>query len=410
MTRHASCRAIGGGKGWRFGATPVLLLLGMAVLTGSLATVATAQSAWPPPFTGWHPARTPVWMHPDRNEGMPAVDDGAVYTLSPAHIIVKRALSDGRELWRQSTGETEGTYGYRLAVAHARVLTGEWDLAAFDAGTGRHQWTFRPSEGEGYGQYMGAIDRDLVLAGSRSGHVAAVQITDGRTRWLRTVVADRESIVRPPVVDDSDVIAAYTVTRMPWRGGVVSLNLADGREQWRFVYPGAPDRDTSATGHAVVTDRLVFVASQTGEVYALDRRTGALQWTIPPAVDASNTRHPQHEHDYRTLALHKRILGITSFSGQVVGVDIDTRHEVWRFDGSALGSGGYELVPGHGSFYAPFFSGYLAALDAETGVLHWRTHDPALGFHRGPVVVGPDLVVAGESGTWRLRSQPPPQP
>jgi outer membrane protein assembly factor BamB len=159
-----------------------------------------------------------------------------------------------------------------------------------------------------------------------------------------------------------------------------------------------------------VSDRLVFVASQTGEVYALDRRTGALQWTIPPAVDASNTRHPQHEHDYRTLALHKRILGITSFSGQVVGVDIDTRHEVWRFDGSALGSGGYELVPGHGSFYAPFFSGYLAALDAETGVLHWRTHDPALGFHRGPVVVGPDLVVAGESGTWRLRSQPPPQP
>lgn len=408
MTGPASCPVIGGGKGWRFGATPILRLCGVALLTTGLSSITTAQSGWPPPPSAqWNPARTPLWMHTDRNEGLPAVDEAAVYTLSPGHTLVKRALSDGRELWRQSTGETDNTYGYRLAVAHTRVLTGEWDLAAFDADTGRHQWTFRPSEGEGYGQYMGAIDRDLVLAGSRSGHVAAVHITDGRTRWLRTVVADRESIVRPPVVDGSDVIAAYSVTRTPWRGGVVSLNLADGREQWRFVYPGAPDRDTSATGHAVITDHLVFVASQTGEVFALDRTTGALQWTIPPAVDPSNTRHPQHEHDYRTLALHKQILGITSFSGQVVGIDIETRREVWRFDGRVLGSGGYELVPGHGSFYAPFFTGYLAAIDAETGVLHWQTHDPALGFNRGPVIVGPDLLLAGTSGTWRLPSQQP---
>lgn len=410
MTVYASCTVVGGRKGWRFGATPLCLIV-LAVMGTAVGATSSPQGAAPDqPRAAWHPARSPVWMHPDVNQGSPAVDESAVYTLTPDHFMVKRALDDGRELWRMHTGEPAITYGYRLAVAHKRLLTGEWDLAAFDTDTGRHQWTFQPPVGEGYGAYMGAIDRDLVLAGSRSGHVAAVHIADGRTRWLRTVLTDRESIVRPPVVDDDDVVAAFTVTRGVWRGGVVSLNLADGREQWRFVFPGAPGRDTTATGHPVITARLVFVASQTGEVFALDRDTGALQWTIPPVIDPANTRHPQHEHDYRTLAHHDGILGITSFSGIVVGVNIAARREIWRYDGSALGSGGYELVPGHGSFYAPYFSGDLVALDAATGTLHWKTDHPQFGFDRGPVVWKDDLFIAGQTGTWRLRSQPPPQP
>lgn len=402
------------GTGWRFGATPLPLLLVMLV-AWAIPLDARAQWWWwsPPAPRNWEPLTAPLWYQPEVDDptvSLPAIDDSAVYTFTLGHHLIKRALTDGRELWRVDTGEREETFGERLAVAAGTVLVGEWDLVAFDSETGRHRWSFRPPEGTGYGAYLGAIDRDLILTGSRSGHMAAVHIADGRTRWLRTVVADPESLVRPPVVDDDDVIAAYTVTRNPWRGGVVSLNLADGREQWRFEIPEGAGWHSAPSDAPVISGQRVFVPSEHGAVYALDRETGALVATIPPVFPEGSPQARFLSQDTRKLARAGRILGITSLSGIMVGLNIDTLKEVWRYDGSKIGSFGYELIPGHGAFYATQFFGFLVAVDATTGTQRWITGGERREFNRGPVVVGDDLVAAGASGTWRLRSQPPPQP
>lgn len=398
------------GTGWRFGATPLLLLLAIVFTWGTPLDAREQWWWWPPAPQGWDPTTSPVWFQSDADEptvSLPAVDDTAAYAFTLNHQLIKRALDDGREVWRVDTGERRETFGERVAVASGTVLVGEWDLMAFDSNTGRHRWTFRPSEGTGYGAYLGAIDRDLILTGSRSGHVAAVHIADGRTRWLRTVVRDSESLVRPPVVDDDDVVAAYTVTRNPWRGGVVSLNLADGREQWRFEIPEGRGWHSAPSGSPVITERRVFVPSENGEVYVLDRDTGVMQARIPGVFPDDSPQAAYLSQDMRKLARSGHILGITSLSGVMVGIDIDTLKEAWRYDGSKVGSFGYELVPGHGAFYATQFFGYLLAVDATTGDKRWITGGDRREFNRGPVVVGPDLVVAGETGTWRLHSQQP---
>ncbi len=354
------------------------------------------------------PTARPVWRTAQATIGTPAVGGDEVFALTADHQLLKVALTDGSERWRVETGEQGVTYGDALALTPGSVLVGEYDIVAIDRITGHRQWTFVPRSGYAPGPYLGDVHQDVAFAGSASGHLYALDTRTGRPEWIAVIDPDAESTVYWPHVDNGVVIAGFTRHAAPSSGGVVALDIADGRERWRFDFPRRAV-STHMTGGPVVAGDVVVAASGDGRVWAVDRRSGELRWTAPALAGELDSIVPASEQDYRALAVVGSTIVVGSTSGYVLGLNL-AGHEIWRFAGGRLGSTSFSMAAGAGMTVVPYVSGFLVALDAVTGHLHWRTNDWQQGFIWPPALTGDIAIASSRQGLWALRTTPEDEP
>jgi len=109
------------------------------------------------------------------------------------------------------------------------------------------------------------------------------------------------------------------------------------------------------------------------------------------------------DQDHRSLAVAGSTLVIGSTTGYVVGYDLASEREIWRYPGGRLGSTGFAFTASAGLALVPYVSGFLVALDAATGQLRWRTDDWQQGFVWAPALAGEIAVVSSRQGLWALR-------
>jgi outer membrane protein assembly factor BamB len=353
------------------------------------------------PSPTWDPTARPAWRTAQATIGTPVVGGDHVFALTADHQLLKVSLADGSEHWRVETGEQGVTHGTALALAAGSVLVGEYDIMAIDRTTGRRQWTFVPRTGYAPGPYLGDVHQDVAFAGSASGHLYAVDARSGRAEWTAAVDPEGDSTVYWPRLDGTTVIAGFTRHAAPSGGGLVALDIADGRERWRFDFPGRTI-STHMTGGPVVAGDVVLAASGDGRIWAVDRRSGALRWTAPALTGELDSIVPAGDQDYRALAVVGATIVAGSTTGYVVGYDFGGR-EVWRFAGGRLGSTAFSLGTGVGVAFVPYVSGFLVALDTTTGQIRWRTDDWQQGFIWPPALAGNIAVVSSRQGLWALR-------
>ncbi|MCC7123489.1 MAG: PQQ-binding-like beta-propeller repeat protein [Acidobacteria bacterium] len=370
--------------------------------------VSVPLAMWQPvlPPVPWNPTDDPLWRTPIETIGSPALIGDAVFALRPDHRLVKLSAADGSVEWDLPTGESGSTGGRRVVAAGDVVLVGEFEVAGFDVITGRRRWQYTPREGHAFGIFLGDIDRDLILTGSGSGHLAALYTADGRERWVRAIASPKSSVYEPRVAGDL-VFAAYTdFTNSPLQGGVVAVSLSDGAERWRFTFP-ENGRDNSRAGGPVVTDRYVIAGGNDGRVFVLNRETGREEWVIPPLQGPLDSIIPAGSPENRALVVNGRTLAVGSVTGYITGFDLDTRREIWRFPGGQLGSTAWDFAAMPGTVLISYMSGFLVALDSTTGELLWRTNDYRQGFHWSPAMAPGRLFLAGREGVWAVRSSRP---
>jgi outer membrane protein assembly factor BamB len=77
----------------------------------------------------------------------------------------------------------------------------------------------------------------------------------------------------------------------------------------------------------------------------------------------------------RPLARIGQTLFVGSLFGYVVAYDLDTRRELWRYDGSRYGSIGLVMTTDDRSVYVPYASIRLVALNASNGIERWGIGD-----------------------------------
>ncbi|MGC9348663.1 MAG: PQQ-binding-like beta-propeller repeat protein [Anaerolineae bacterium] len=117
------------------------------------------------------------------------------------------------------------------------------------------------------------LDRTpLVLSSSvigvlNSGTVLALDLEDGRLMW-ETRVGPRGKQLTPPVTDGKRIFVGA-------RDGVYALDAVTGAPEWIFR------TGSYATASPVVAGDLLFAAGRDRHLYALDRRTGHVQWGYP---------------------------------------------------------------------------------------------------------------------------------
>jgi len=233
---------------------------------------ATGAVAWESPVPA--PMRT-----------SPTVNDGRVFALTIDNELVALAADDGRRLWsHQGVAEAAGLLGGGApAVAGNTVIVGfsSGEIFALRAETGRVLW----SENMAGVQRSDAlstladirgravIDRDLVIAVSHSGLLAAIDLRRGNRAWDRDIGGSQ-----------SPWVAGDFVYVLDNNGELICLTRDDGRIRWIQSLPLWEDEENKEdqifwAGPVLAGDRLIVVGT-TGQALSLSPYTGEILGAI----------------------------------------------------------------------------------------------------------------------------------
>ncbi|MCG8416554.1 MAG: PQQ-binding-like beta-propeller repeat protein [Proteobacteria bacterium] len=275
--------------------------------------------------------------------------------------VVALDAHTGEELWRHQTG-----FSVRGAPAVARgiavIAANNGTVHAVDAVTGDVRWTFQlgaihpPAYTSLY--TSPTIVDSVVYIGIRR-ELVALDIETGEPIWT-TVPSPTEGIwgTHAAVAVNSGVaVSSFAIGKE----GLIAWDPGTGQRLWQT------DRDVTIGLHAspVIADNTVYTLNWSTTLHAVDLFTGTVHWA-------------------RKLA---------SSSGE------------WRFGAAAT------PAIADGMLYVPLHEGYIAAIDAASGVEGWRfagrpsSIHPAhyqtesSGFSAAPVVTGSLLWVGGSDGT-----------
>lgn len=365
----------------------------MAVLTiGGPGSTGTSDRA----------ARLPTRLHVGAGWGVPAVDEHAVYYLSKYHELVCVGRTVGGTRWKRTLGGgAPVTAGTTVALAGPLVVAGDDDLFALDRLTGAQRWRFSPAVGYGVGHYLGDTSGSAVLTGSPSGRVHAVDRLTGTLRWMSDQVSEKATVF-PPVATDTGVVAGYTdYGAKPKSGGVMLLDADTGTARWRTAFPrGSGAMSSAFAGGPVVAADFVFAAASDGAVYALDRATGSIRWSLPAIAHDDTLPASSPGEDLRPMTLQSRILIVGSATGLLTAIDVDRRREAWRFTAPRDGSIAFRIESDDRAVYVPYLSGRLVAVSLATGRELWRTGGSGIRFFWPPAVYRGALYLTTEEGLY----------
>lgn len=253
----------------------------------------------------------------------PAVARGVVYFTSRDHLLYALDAATGRELWKFQMGkdlEYRNGFDYYLSsptIADRGLYIGSGDgnLYAFDIGTKKLLWKYWSGSRI---RSTPAVGKDLVLVGTMSGYVLALNRKDGSLKWkfatkgaslkIEDFGFDRSAVVSSPSIADG------TVTVGCRDGFIYALDLEKGEQRWvndhkiswilstpaiaeGRVYAGSSDAQffqciDQVSGQeawrfktngpvwssAAIAGSVVYVGSNDGNLFALDRVSGAERW------------------------------------------------------------------------------------------------------------------------------------
>jgi serine/threonine protein kinase/outer membrane protein assembly factor BamB len=329
--------------------------------TGPAEPPAPAPAAAPGPA----PARWGPWRFRMNNDlwGSPVVRDGQVYVTSfEVHAL---DVASGRRQFK--TREV----AWSMAVSGGRLLASDGpSLYALDATDGADRWRV-PSESWIYAL---RAERGTVVTATRGGGVQAWEAGTGEQLWeLTGAQTDFETQDTGPAVHGGVVYA--------WgdSGQLYALEARTGTELWRYAVG-----DTGATGGVPVrvlpTDDGVVYVCAGSRVLALDAANGAERWRFD--APAAILCPPAYQPDRGGAG------GVyfTDYRGTVYALDVTTGDDRWRIateprqsiEPVAVADGLVHL--GSGS--------KVYTLDAVSGTPRWR-------FTAGDSIVGAPVPSGG---------------
>jgi polyvinyl alcohol dehydrogenase (cytochrome) len=176
-------------------------------------------------------------------------------------------------------------------------------------------------------------------------------------------------------------------TRYAKDGGLTAADLPKLKLKWAFGYANV----TAARAQPALAGGRLFVASENGEVHALDPKTGCIHWTfkavagirtalsVGPYKNASGSGQAVYFGDARA-----NTYAVDANSGQQIWIRKVDDHRAAAITGAPTVFGGRVYVPvqglneegtgGRGGYQCCTFRGSVSALDANTGAVIWKTY------------------------------------
>lgn len=202
-------------------------------------------------------------------------------------------------------------------------------------------------------------------------------------------------------------------TRFARAGGLSAADLPRLKLQWAFGYAGV----SAARAQPTLAGGRLFVASENGEVHALDPRTGCTHWTfkaqagVRTALLVAPYRAPAgagfavYFGDVRAVAY-----AVDAATGQQVWAQKVDDHQAAGITGALAYHDGRVFVPIQGlneegyanrpGYECCTFRGAVIALDAGTGELVWKTYMVDQPRPRGKTKDGIQAWGPAGGGIW----------
>ena len=203
----------------------------------------------------------------------PGVGDALVLVGSSEGEVIALDITSGKEMWRSRvTSEVLSVPTAAAGVVVARAIDGRlFGLSSID---GERIWTYDRTVPALTlrGSSSPVIAGGLVVYGSDSGKLSALSLKEGLPLWEKTVAfpSGRSELDRIVDIDANPLVVNGVVYAASYQGRIIAMDLETARTIW--------SRDLSSSSDMSVDRRNLYVTDAEGNVWALDRRSGASLW------------------------------------------------------------------------------------------------------------------------------------
>jgi polyvinyl alcohol dehydrogenase (cytochrome) len=197
-------------------------------------------------------------------------------------------------------------------------------------------------------------------------------------------------------------------------GGLTAAELPRLKLKWAFGYVNV----SSARSQPAVAGGRLFVASESGQVHALNPKTGCTYWSftaqagVPTGLSVGLYKGANGQRGYAVYFGDRKAnaYAVDAESGRQLWVRKLDEHPSAAITGSLTLFDGRVFVPvqgigeegraGHAGYACCTFRGSVSALDAATGALIWKTYTISESKPRGKGRDGTQLFGPAGGGIW----------
>jgi outer membrane protein assembly factor BamB len=304
----------------------------------------------------------------------------------PTALVEFSPTASVQKLWSDSIGKGSGKSGARMnpAVVGDRlyVASVSGQVQALDASNGRSLWTRSVKKMQWTGGP--AANNDMVVVGALNGQVRAFSATDGSELW--SVQLSSEIITAP-------TIGAKIVAVRSQDGRLYGLDPADGSRRWVYEQT-VPILSLRGNSSPVISNGFVYDGYDTGRLVAVRESDGAPAWTQVLASAEGRTEVERLADSDGQLVLDNGELFAGSFHGQVAAFYADSGRPAWARDLSTFAG----LAVGGNVVVVSAADGSVWAFDRQSGANLWKQDGLLHRWLSPPAVVGNYAVVGDLEG------------
>jgi outer membrane protein assembly factor BamB len=223
------------------------------------------------------------------------------------------------------------------------------------------------------------VAQGTVFVGGYGGFLLALTLDNGSELWrypIRTETANRSST---PLFHDGKVYFGA------FDGYIYCLDFTTGCLLWEVKY----GQQISSSPIIDPDSNLLFIGTKHGKgsLIALDSATGELVWKlkVSDSIDSS---------PWLDISRHQVIVGSDDFN--IYAVDMTTGKERWHFSTGGKVKG-KPIVDETGICFVGSLDGFLYALIADSGQLHWKKK-LSLSLYSSPLIYRDLAIVGSRSG------------
>jgi outer membrane protein assembly factor BamB len=207
--------------------------------------IADGHIDWATAATGGIDA--PARFDANRGQVYLGADDGSFYAVDPRSGRVRWSYRAKGAIERGADFDADAVY---VATAADRVIS-------LDAATGKWRWQYERETPDGFtihGYGAPRVRGTQLLVGFSDGNLVSLQTPSGEVGWARSLAAVSDQFVD---VDTTPVLDGDVVYAASYSGGLYALDAKDGAVRWRLPTEGAGPL-------TLVDDHLLFVAPREG--------------------------------------------------------------------------------------------------------------------------------------------------
>lgn len=203
-----------------------------------------------------------------------AIGGGKVFVASGYRTVTALDQATGAVLW--TTPVDVPIHGApTVAGSRVFVVDVENQMFAFDVNTGLQDWSYRgiPEPARIMRASSPAVTGDTVIAPFSSGELIALRASTGQSLWTQVLSRTSRTSALSEIRDIAGrpVVSRGVVYAVSHSGQMAALDVRSGQPKWQLPVSGV--------NAPLPVGDVVYVVSKSGELTVVNRETGQVYWT-----------------------------------------------------------------------------------------------------------------------------------